>query len=276
MLRVWLTLLSMCFPILGNTCDSTSRARCKEEFAALISYRTEAIENAFGDVYGILPKDMQIKFVSSRDPQYADIAGLVIYDRPQQTLIFPRSILGAKTPNPLRWASYYWPFYQNEQYRQAFPVIETVDNALWTAFLQEAAQAHNLSWPHQDCASVDVSKRLPCEMLVAGIAEFVKARRGPIFNSNRLDMIWPEDFSDFRRRVWRREDPEYLDVQRYGGILLIEPLVSEFGVPRTFAYLAQTPFQIEGNNIRLSALHYQERAREFLGQKLSRNVAAPE
>jgi len=53
-------------------------------------------------------------------------------------------------------------------------------------------------------------------------------------------------------------------VQRYGGIMLIKPLIDEFGVPRTLAYVAQTPFRVEENNLREAALHYQERARESL------------
>jgi hypothetical protein len=35
-------------------------------------------------------------------------------------------------------------------------------------------------------------------------------------------------------------------------------------VPRALAYIAQTPFQIEDNNLRLSAQRYQERARKQL------------
>jgi hypothetical protein len=101
-------------------------------------------------------------------------------------------------------------------------------------------------------------------MLVKGIAENVKALRGPLFNVNRVDQIWPEDFAVFRKRVWRT-DQEYQDVQRYGGIMLIKPLIEEFGVPRTLAYVAQTPFRVEDdNNLREAALHYQERARESL------------
>jgi hypothetical protein len=100
-------------------------------------------------------------------------------------------------------------------------------------------------------------------MLVKGIAENVKALRGPLFNANRVDQIWPEDFSDFRKRVWRT-DQEYQDVQRYGGIMLIKPLIEEFGVPRTLAYVAQTPFRVDDNNLREAAQHYQERARESL------------
>ncbi len=67
----------------------------------------------------------------------------------------------------------------------------------------------------------------------------------------------------FRKRVWRT-DQEYQDVQRYGGIMLIKPLIEEFGVPRTLAYVAQTPFRVEDSNLREAALQYQERARESL------------
>jgi len=262
--RLALVLIALLLPLWSLACDSESRARCKQEFAELVSYRTEAIENAFGDVFGILPHDLQIKFVTSRDPEYKTFGGAIAYDQQHKTLIFPRVVLSAKTPNPLNWAAYYWPLYQNEQYRQTYPVVEAIDNVLWSAYLQEAAKERGLSWPHKDCTSIDVSKRLPCEMVVKGIAEYVKERRSPIFNSNRLDMIWPEDFSGFRKRVWRKGDSEYLDVQRYGGILLIRPLINEFGVPRALAYIAQTPFHLEDNNLRTSALRYQERARKVL------------
>jgi hypothetical protein len=80
---------------------------------------------------------------------------------------------------------------------------------------------------------------------------------------NRVDQIWPDDFGTLRKRVWRT-DQEYLDVQRYGGIMLIKPLIEEFGVPRTLAYVAQTPFRVEGDSLREAALQYQERAREAL------------
>ena len=139
---------------------------------------------------------------------------------------------------------------------------------LWNAFLQEAATARGMQWPHKECTAVDVGRRLPCEMLVKGIAENVKALRGPLFNVNRVDQIWPEDYADFRKRVWRT-DQEYLDVQRYGGIMLVKPLIEEFGVPRTLAYVAQTPFRVEDNNLREAAQQYQERARESL------RIAAP-
>lgn len=273
--RVFIAWASALFPLLGIACESTDRQRCQELIVELVSYRTEAIESAFGDLSGTLPEDLRVRFVKSRDPEYALLGGGVAYDRERQTLLFPRTVLGSKIPNPLRWATYYWPFYQVEQYRQEFPLIEAVDNVLWSAYLQEAAKARGLTWPHKGCASVDVAKRLPCEMLLAGIAEYVKARRNPIFNENRLDRIWPENFADFRKRVWRHGDPEYLDVQRYGGILLIRPLINEFGVPRALAYIAQTPFGIEDNNVRISALRYQDRARNTLSLRTVDAKSAP-
>lgn len=273
MLRLWVA-LSALIPVLGIACENADRHKCQQQIVALVSYRTEAIENAFGDLSGTLPEDLRVKFVKSKDPEYALLGGGAAYDSERQILLLPRSVMAAKIPNPLRWAGYYWPFYQVEQYRQAFPLIETIDNVLWSAYLQEAAKARGLPWPPKDCTSNDVSKRLPCEMVLAGIAEYIKARRIPMFNENRLDRIWPEDFSDFRKRVWRYGDPEYLDVQRYGGILLIRPLINEFGVPRTLAYVAQTPFSVEENNMRVSALRYQDRARNALSMRTASTKTA--
>jgi hypothetical protein len=262
-MRRWIALAALLFPLLGLVCEGTDRRECKKQFRELVSYRAQAIDTAFGDLFGALPAEIQIKFVTAKDPEYLLFGGREGYDLKRRTLIFPRRVLGAKTPNPLRWAAYYWPFYQNEQYRLQFPVVEVIDNVLWNAFLQEAASARGGQWPHKECSAVDVGRRLPCEMLVKGIAENVKALRGPLFNANRVDQIWPEDFSDFRKRVWRT-DQEYQDVQRYGGIMLIKPLIEEFGVPRTLAYVAQTPFRVDDNNLREAAQHYQERARESL------------
>jgi len=263
-MRRWIALAALLFPLLGLACEGTDRRECKKQFRELVSYRAQAIDTAFGDLFGALPAEIQIKFVTAKDPEYILFGGREGYDLKKRTLIFPRRVLGAKTPNPLRWAAYYWPFYQNEQYRLQFPVVEVIDNVLWNAFLQEAASARGGQWPHKECSAVDVGRRLPCEMLVKGIAENVKALRGPLFNVNRVDQIWPEDFAVFRKRVWRT-DQEYQDVQRYGGIMLIKPLIDEFGVPRTLAYVAQTPFRVdENNNLREAALLYQERARESL------------
>jgi hypothetical protein len=263
-MRQWIALAGILFPLFGLACEGTDRRECKKEFRELVSYRAQAIDTAFGDLFGALPAEIQIKFVTAKDPEYVLFGGREGYDLKRRTLIFPRRVLGSKTPNPLRWAAYYWPFYQNEQYRLQFPVVEVIDNVLWNAFLQEAATARGGQWPHKECGAVDVGRRLPCEMLVKGIAENVKALRGPLFNVNRVDQIWPEDYAEFRKRVWRT-DQEYLDVQRYGGIMLIKPLIEEFGVPRTLAYVAQTPFRVEDNNMREAAEQYQEHAREVLG-----------
>jgi hypothetical protein len=263
-MRRWIALAALLFPLLGLACEGTDRRECKKQFRELVSYRAQAIDTAFGDLFGAVPAEIQIKFVTAKDPEYLLFGGREGYDLKRRTMIFPRRVLGAKTPNPLRWAAYYWPFYQNEQYRLQFPVVEVIDNVLWNAFLQEAASARGGQWPHKECSAVDVGRRLPCEMLVKGIAENVKALRGPLFNVNRVDQIWPDDFAVFRKRVWRT-DQEYQDVQRYGGIMLVKPLIEEFGVPRTLAYVAQTPFRVdEQNNLREAALHYQERAREVL------------
>ena len=272
-MRKWIALAGILFPLLGLACEGTDRRECKKQFRELVSYRAQAIDTAFGDLFGQLPAEIQIKFVTAKDAEYVLFGGREGYDLKRRTLIFPRRVLGAKTPNPLRWAAYYWPFYQNEQYRMQFPVVEVIDNVLWNAFLQEAATARGGQWPHKECGAVDVGRRLPCEMLVKGIAENVKALRGPLFNVNRVDQIWPDDFSVFRKRVWRT-DQEYLDVQRYGGIMLIKPLIEEFGVPRTLAYVAQTPFRVEENNLREAAQLYQERARESLSLDAKRVPSA--
>lgn len=262
MMRLALACITLLFPLLSLACESVNREQCKQRFAALVNYRTEAITNAFGDLLGTLPTSLEVRFASSRELAASD--GKETYDQEHRTLVFPRRLLSAKLPNPLRAATYYWPFYENEQYRNAFPVVETIDQLIWSAFLQEAANERGLSWPHKDCQSQDLGERLPCEMLVEGINEHLKEVRTPIFNANRLDMIWPEDFARFRRSLWNKGDQVYLDVQRYGGILLIGPLIDQFGVPRALEYIAQTPFHIENNNMRLSAQRYQERAREVL------------
>lgn len=266
MFRWFTALAAVLVPIVGMACQSADRHECRKQFRQLVAYRAEAIDMAFGDIFGALPSELDVKVFSSRDPEYQLYGARAAYDQKHHTLLFPRRVLGSKIPNPLRWASYYWPFYQNEQYRVEFPIIELIDNVLWNAYLQEAASARGQSWPPKDCTSVDVGRRLPCEMLVNGIAEYVKAPRGPLFNSNRIDRIWPEDFDAFRQRVWRT-DQEYLDVQRYGGIMLIRPLIDEFGAPRALAYIAQNPFKVEENNLRVAALRYQQEARDNLSRK---------
>jgi hypothetical protein len=101
-------------------------------------------------------------------------------------------------------------------------------------------------------------------MLSSAIGELARAPGMPMFNANRIDRLWPESLKDFERRAWTHGGREYREVRRLGGLLLVEPLVREFGVPRVFAYVARTPFRIENDNVRVSALHYQERARSAL------------
>jgi hypothetical protein len=263
MIKIWIAVAATMLPMLTLACDGVDRRRCQDEFRTLVAYRIEAIEGAFGSLFGILPDEIQITFVKTKDPDYLRYGGSIAYDRERATLILPRRILSTKIPHPLYAAAYYWPFYENEQYRQEFPVIEAMDNVLWNAYLQEVAHEAGLTWPHSDCLSVDIERRLPCEMLIAGIAEHIKSVRSPLFNTNRLDIIWPRDFSSFGKRVWRT-DQEYKDVQRYGGILLTKPLIDEFGVPRALAYMAGTPFQVDDGNLQTSARRYQNEARASL------------
>ena len=270
-MKPWVVLLSLFVPYVASACENSTLRSCEKQVSQLIAYRTQAIEYAFGEL-GALPNQIDVKFVMQRDAEYAQFAGRLAYDRSQHRLIVPRRYVTAKMPNPLRMAINYWPFYQDNLYIDEFPIIGAIDNAIWSAYLQEAAQANGISWPHDGCRSVDVGKRLPCEMLMEGIVEFITTTRTPMFNENRLDRIWPDDFADFQRRVWRDEH-EYRDVQRYGGIMLVRPLIGQFGVPRTLAYIAQTPFLVEEDSLRIAALKYQQRAREALSTGAADTVA---
>lgn len=261
-MRSLIAFFGLLSPLLGLACESSSLRTCEKELAQLISYRTQAIERAFGSL-GALPDSIGVKYVSQKDAEYQRFSGRLAYDPSQQSIVVPRRYLTSKTPNPLRMAGNYWPFYQDHLYLKEFPVIGAVDNAIWSAFLQEAAQAHGIAWPHEGCRSVEVGKRLPCEMVLEGIVEFITTTRSALFNENRLDRIWPDDFSSFQRRVWR-DDTEYRDVQRYGGIMLVRPLIGQFGVPRALAYFAQTPFLVQEGSLREAALRYQQQAREAL------------
>jgi hypothetical protein len=142
--------------------------------------------------------------------------------------------------------------------------MEVIDGALWTTLLKETARAHNRDWPHAGCASLDVAERLPCEMLVQGVAAHTSRTRALLFNENRMAEIWPEDIAEFSGRAWRSDHRAYQDARNYGGYLLLRPLVARFGLVRTLNYIAATPFSIEDNNVRLSAERYQRRAEEAL------------
>jgi hypothetical protein len=250
---------SLAFPATANACPYTALSRCKEQLLELIRLRADAIEAEFGDVFGTLPDDIRVEFVRKKDdPRFAEKPG---YDPDRRTILIPRRMLGWRTPNPLRWAVYYWPFYTVKENRETYPVVETVDDLLWTVYLQEAARRRDLEWPHGGCDSSDVGERLPCEMIEEGIKDYLKDPQGEIFNANRLEMIWPDDYEQFRDSLWRGGDRKYYNMKHFGGILLVKPLIEEFGIPRALAYFAQTPFRIEDNNVRESALKYQERAR---------------
>jgi hypothetical protein len=148
--------------------------------------------------------------------------------------------------------------------RSVYPVMEIIDDVLWTTLLQESAREHQLSWPHAGCGSLDIAERLPCEMLVQGVAVHTSRTQVPLFNENRLAEIWPEDLAEFRSHAWRSDDRAYQNARNYGGYMLLRPLVREFGLVRTLNYVASTPFHIEDNNVRLSAERYQRRAEEAL------------
>lgn len=264
--RVLLFCVGGLLPLIGAACESAERRLCKKQLEQLVAYRANAMDTAFGDLF-LMPERIEVKFYSSDDERYGYFQGRVGYDAERRVVAIPVRLITAKTPNPLRQSVYYWPYYEDGSYRDEFKIIGAVDNALWTAYLQEAAKAHGQTWPHAGCASVDVNKRLPCEMLAAGVVEHLTAIRMPLFNENRLDMIWPERFADFQRTVWL-QDSQYENVRRYGGILLLKPLIAQFGVPRALAYVAQTPFEVHEGNLRLAALRYQRQAREVLGAQL--------
>lgn len=269
--RACIVLFAVLLPTLGWTCEGGWK-QCEREFGELVSYRAEAIERAFGDFRAIMPERIAIKFVGPRDAEYKLYERRVAYDLAQEVLVVPRFMTASRIPNPVRASANYWPFYQNELYRETFPLVLAVDNALWGAYLQEAAQARGLSWPHPNCASVDIGRRLPCEMLVEGVAAHLTAIRNPMFNENRLDRIWPSDFRSFRDRVWRKEDRRYLEVQRYGGLLLVKPIIDRYGAPNALFYIAQTPFEMQHDDLRRSALRYQERAHEWLEANKNRRL----
>jgi hypothetical protein len=272
LLFVWFALFAS---TIATACEHTNRLRCRTVIGELVSYRAEAMERAFGDLLGVMPDTISVKFVGPHDDEYQKFSRRVAYDPGQTALIIPRHFLNSRMPSPIRMSAYYWPFYENQLYRDSFPLIPAVDNALWGAYLQEAARQRGLTWPHENCQSSDISQRLACEMLVGGVAEQLTTVRRPLFNTNRMDRYWPQDFAAFRAKVWRREDSQYQEVQRYGGLMLVKPLVDEFGVPLALYYIAQTPFGIENDDLRASALRYQERARTWLEEYRSKRLADP-
>ncbi len=247
--------------------EATTETSPEQRFAKLVCLRARAIQTAIGPLFDGRDLDIRIAFAETADPQYPQTS-MSSYDPAAHTLYFRRKVL---LLGPQAWydnALAYWPYYRYVS-RASYPLIGIVDEALWNAHLRQAAHEHGLTWPSEDCGEIDIAHRLGCEMLVSATVELSQSPATPMVNANRIDLLWPEDLKDFERRAWTRGGREYREVRRLGGLLLLEPLVREFGVPRVFAYAARTPFRIENNNVRLSALRYQDGAREAITSTMS-------
>jgi hypothetical protein len=244
--------------------SSISRCHVTDDLALLVNYRSQAIETTFGAYAAPMPDEVRIEFVSSKDVRFSSGLTPVALDIQHGSMAFTRGATSAKLPNPLSWAKSYWAYYNNPLYTNAFPIIASIDSAIWSAYLREAARQRGLAWPHAECGSIDLGKRLPCEMMVEGVLGFITSSRDVLFNENRIDQIWPHDFGDFRRRLWRHDDREYSEIRRLGGMLLLRPLIDEFGAQQVFVYIAQHPFDLRNEDLHASAIAYQEHARETL------------
>lgn len=231
----------------------------ERRFLDVVMMRQAAIDHALGPILEDACTKITIEFAVRDDDSYPGGAG-VAYDPSRHTLTFRRQFLGWVGHGTRSWSRLYWPYYKNDDIRAMLPVIGIIDDALWMTHLQEAAHRNGLRWPPQECSSLDIQKRLGCEMAVSGVLASRRPAQ-PMFNANRVDMIWPEDLRELRARGWRQDDAVYRDVQQLGGSMLVRPLIAEFGVPRVLQYIAQTPFYIQDDNVRLSALHYQAQAR---------------
>jgi hypothetical protein len=251
------------FPQMPHCTATTAAPVRQERFARLVCIRTSAIETAFGQLFDGRDIAIRIELTTSDEPAYPRVA-MSSYDPAEHTLYFRRGVIATLADGGYKWALAYWPYYRSEVARAEYPEIAIVDEALWNAHLQQAAHELGLSWPHADCSAIDIARRLGCEMVSTAIGELAHAPGMPLFNANRLDRLWPENLKEFERRAWTHGGREYREVRRLGGLLLVEPLIREFGVPRVFAYVARTPFRIENDNVRVSALRYQERARSAL------------
>jgi hypothetical protein len=251
-------------PRVSPASERTDPPTLREQlFARLVSDRARAIDLAFGETFAPHVTEIRIVLLSADQWEEQHRTGISSYDAETHTLYFVRRVQYATAPPSIDLARQYWPWHE-EPLRSLYPIVEAVDQALWTTVLQEAARASNVTWPHAQCSSLDIVERLPCEMLVQGIAANTTQIKAPMFNENRLAEIWPDDVEELRSRAWRKDDSAYQNVRKYGGYLLLRPLVREFGVARTLNYVAGTPFLIEENNLRVSAERYQRRAQEAL------------
>jgi hypothetical protein len=249
----------------AQPCATVDGPPREQRFARFVCVRARAIQTAFGALFDGRALEIRIEFAGADEPQYPQ-SSMSAYDPQRHTIYFRRAVLSAPIEAWHQWALAYWPYYRNTVVREEFPIIGIIDEALWNAHLREAAHQRGLRWPHEDCGAIDIARRLGCEMLVSATVELSRAQAAPLFNTNRIDRLWPEDVREFERRAWTHEGREYREVRRLGGMLLVEPLIREFGAPRVFSYLASTPFRIETGNVRVAALQYQDRARTALAQ----------
>jgi hypothetical protein len=233
----------------------------EQQFARLVSERASAIDLAFGETFA--PRVQELRIMLVRSGKWAAEHPTGDYEPETRTLYFAQRLQYEEAPISTAYTTQYWPWY-GPSVRGVFPVVEVIDGALWTVVLEEAARAHDLTWPHAACRSFDIVERLPCEMLLYGVAGHTTQATPPLFNENRMSDIWPENLVEFRARVWRGDDQALRNARKYGGYLLLRPLVRRFGVPRTLSYIASTPFRVEQNNVRLSAERYQRAAEEAL------------
>lgn len=234
----------------------------ERRFVELVLVRAQAIANAMGPLLENACADVRIEIAKPSSPSYPKNAA-ASYDPQRHVLTFRRTLIEALDYDVTYWAKAYWPYYQKPDLRAVMPMVEVIDEALWMTHLQEAAHQSGVTWPHAGCSSLSVADRLGCEMLLTAARASVRSPQGQMFNANRVDLLWPEDLHEMRARAWR-QDAVYRDVQRLGGLLLIRPLIAQFGAPRVLRYVAQTPFHIEGDNVRASAVMYQEQARRAL------------
>jgi hypothetical protein len=248
-------------PAVVSSTERAAPSMREQHFALLVSERARAIELAFGETFA--PHVQELRIVLVRSGKWATEHPIGDYDPESRTLYFAKHLQYEEAPTATAYTTQYWPWY-DRSVRGNFPIVEIIDGALWTVVLKEAAREHELTWPHAACRSFDVAERLPCEMLLSGVAAYTTQTAAPLFNENRIADIWPEDLVEFRTRVRRGDDQAYLDARKYGGYLLLRPLVSKFGLPRTLSYVAGTPFRVEQNNVRLSAERYQRNAEEAL------------
>ena len=66
-MKSWIMLLALFVPYVASACESSTVRTCEKQVTQLISYRTQAIEYAFGEL-AALPHNIDIKFVTQRDP----------------------------------------------------------------------------------------------------------------------------------------------------------------------------------------------------------------